>query len=136
MSVIFSIGGETATITRNPSYQSRFWPVRYNHEKSETADGGNVTYDNGPTIIKGNIVIKNVSKAEADALKHFLTDHAIYTKNAMTITPPTNTDVGAGNGTALTSAYFDGENSLEGVIDGPNPPGIYDINFPYKKVVT
>jgi len=126
MSIIFG----SVTINRNPSVDSKWHNERLNQYTEETADGGRVTYDNGPTITKGTIIIRNVAKTEADNLATYLTGTAIYGKNSMTIDPPANTDLGAGAGTAIT-AYYDGGNTLEGVFQMITAT-LYNINFPYK----
>lgn len=132
MSVLFEVGADSCTITKNPSFGKNWWHERYNQYVIDTADGGRKIYDNGPDVLKGEIVLRNVSKAEGDALRTFLETKAIYGKNAIDITPPTNTDIGAGAGTKLSSAYFDGPNTLEGVLSY-HEPGLYDIVIPYRK---
>jgi hypothetical protein len=124
----------TVTISRNPSYSSEWWSERINQETIITADAGRATYDNGTEIIRGTLVLQNVSKAEGDALMAYITDTAIFGENSFTITPPTNTDVGAGVGTALTDAYFDGGTSLQGVFEFI-APALYNIKFSYWKKV-
>ena len=121
------------TINRNPSVQSRWWKERLNQKTMITADGGRATYDNGPTLLRGVIVLNLVLKSEGDALRTYITDTAVYGKNSFTIDPPANTDLGSGTGTDVTTAYYDGGLSLEGLFE-PSANGLlYTINFPYWK---
>ena len=125
------IGGNT--INRNPSNQTRWWKERLNQKTLFTADGGRATYDNGPTILRGIIVLNLVVRSEGDTLRDYITGTAVWEENSFTIEPPTNTDLGAGAGTNVTSAYFDGGISLETVFQ-PSANGLlYTINFPYWK---
>jgi len=125
----------SVTINRNPSNQTTWHNERLNQITLKTADGGRATYDNGPTILRGNIVLNLVVKSEGDSLRTYLTGTAVYGKNSFTITPPSNTNLGSGTGTAVTTAYFDGGDSLEGVFQ-PSANGLlYTINFPYWKNV-
>ena len=125
----------TVTITRNPSYGKSWWNSRPGQDKIITADGGHVVYDSGFNELKGVIVLNNVSKAEGDSLRTYITGTAVYEQNSFTITPPANTDIGGGVGTALTSCYFDGGSDLDGVFEFV-APGSYNIQFPYWKKVT
>lgn len=123
----------TVTIARNPFHPLDWYPVRFNQSSVECADAARAVYDNGPTVIKGTIILKGVLKSEGDALRTYLTGTAIFEKNSFTITPPANTNLGAGDGVALTSAYYDGGPTLEGVFTLTGG-GLYDIAFPYRKV--
>lgn len=124
----------TQTITKNPAYGTEWWYDRMNQMTQITADGGHVTYDNGPTILRGVIILNNVSKTEGDNFRTWLTGTAIYSKTSFTITPPSATDLGAGAGIALTTAYYDGGPTIEGVFSYI-APGIYNIKFPYWKKI-
>jgi len=130
-----SISIGTVTITRNPSFGTDWSKDRLNQYTQGTADGGRNTYDNGPNILKGTIVLRNVSKANGDALRTYLTDTAIFGKNSFTITPPASTDLGSGVGTAVTLAFYDGGTNLDGVFEYI-APGIYNINLSYWKRLT
>jgi hypothetical protein len=133
MSVTFDAGsGHTATISRNPSHPLDWYPMRYNQSSTPTADGAKATYDGGPTVIKGTLIFNGVDFAEGVALRTWLITYAVYEKNSFTITPPGSTDIGAGAGTALTTAYFNGGNSLEGVFVMTGG-GLWNITFPYRK---
>ena len=122
----------SVTINKNPAYGTQWHKIRLNHKSRLVADGTRRTYDNGPEIIKGTIILRNVLKSEGDSLRTYLTDTAIYQKNSFTITPPANTDLGAGVGTALTGCYYDGGNNIDGVFEYI-APGKYNIKFPYHK---
>ena len=124
----------SVTISRNPSASSDWGTVRLNQSTVRTADGGTCTYDNGPEEIRGVLFIRNVPKAEKDSLMSYLRNTAIYGLNSFTITPPSGTDIGAGNGVALSNCYFDGDPTLEGVFTW-NPPGVFDVKLPYRKLV-
>lgn len=121
----------TVTISRNPVYPLDVYPERYNQIKLDMADAAIKVYDNGPTVIHGKIILKGVLKSEGDALRTYLTDTAIFQKSTFTITPPSNTDVGAGDGAALSNCSYDGGADLKGIFVLV-PPGRYDIEFPYR----
>jgi len=126
----------TQTISRNPANESDFWHERLQHDTIITADGGRSTYDSGPTVLHGILVIRNISKAEADAFRTWLTATAIFQKNSFSITPPSGVDLGSGDATAVTSAYYNGPTDLKDVIVPQNPRTLYTINFPYWKLVS
>jgi len=123
----------TETITKNPAFGTQFWSVRFNQYKVETADGGWVVYDNGPTLIEGILLLKNVSKTESDDLRTFLTGTAVYQKTSFIITPPSATDLGKGDGAAIT-VFYSGGPDLQGVFNFI-PPGRNDIKIPYREKV-
>lgn len=131
----FTIG--TATITKDPAFGSQFHLMRLNQETKITADGGHVTYDNGPNVLIGNIMVKNILKSEADTLRTFIKDTAIFQKVSFTIniSTLTNTDLGEGSGTNITNAFFDGGTDLNGVFE-LIAPGTFNLNFPYWKKLT
>jgi len=101
-----------------------------NHFSIITADATFKAFDSGPETITGIILIKNVIKTEGDSLRDFISDDIIFGKNALTITPPAATDLGKGDGVAITNARFLGGNDLNGVFEFI-PPGKYNIAFPY-----
>lgn len=138
MSVVFTFQSTpdvVVTISKNPSYSSDFYHKRLNQETERTADGGRSTYDNGPNELHGILMIKNVSKAEADALRTWIHTTINFALQPFGIAPPANTDIGGGVGTTLTSCYWDGPPDTDGNFVY-NAPGIYDIKFPYTKVIT
>lgn len=125
----------TQTLTQNPYFGTDNYTTRINQFTRYTADGGESTYDNGADILKGIVLIKNVTKAEGKAFKTWLTDVAVYQLNSFSITPPPNTDIGNGDGIALTNCNYAGGNTTKGVVVF-KAPGWYDITFPYRwKVV-
>ena len=126
----------TVTINRNPSIESSWYNDRMNQYTVVSADGTRTTYDNGPTILKGVLVLKLVAKSEGDSLRTYLTGTAAYCQNSFSITPTTNTDLGSGAGVAVTSAYYDGGNTLDGVFQLSPNGTMYTITFPYWKKVT
>ncbi len=126
----------TVTINRNPSIGTVWHNERMNQETGITADGGRVTYDNGPTLLLGTIILRGVAKSEGDSLLTYLSGTAVFGKNSFTITPPTGCDLGAGSGTAVTSAYWNGGNTTEGFLDMSPNSALYTITFPYWKLVS
>ena len=123
----------SVTINQNPVYPLDWYPERYNQASLDMADAALKTYDGGPTVIHGKIILKGVLKSEGDALRDYLTDTAIFQKSTFTITPKAggNTDLGAGTATALQNCNYEGGNDLSGVFTLV-PPGRYDIEFPYR----
>jgi len=120
----------TVTINKNPAYGTVWWNIRFNQKTIITADATRKTYDNGPEIILGIIFIRNVVKSEGDSLRNYITDTAIFGKNPFTITPPPATDLGNGDGNALSVAYYNGGRDLKGVLELIRPQR-YNIKFPY-----
>jgi len=139
MSTVFTKDAVVCTITKNPTYPRKWWTDRYNQYFRETADGGTATYDNGPNIIKGILVINNVPKDEVDnattGLRKFLRDTVIFQQNSFVITPPTNTDLGKGDNTNIT-VFYNGGPTLDGVFTFIRPGTFYDIVLPYREDVS
>lgn len=119
----------SVTITRNPAFGTAWHHIRFNQQSIRSADATSITYDNGPNVIEGILIINNVSKTEAGSLLTYLKGTAIFGKNSFTITPPTNTDLGKGAGTAIT-CYYNGGNDFDGVFTLMSP-GVYKISLPY-----
>lgn len=126
----------TVSISRNPTVDSHFWHKRLNQTSEQAADGALITYDNGPTVLEGEIVLEGVSRTQAEAFRTWLQSTAVYSLNTFTITLNTapNTDIGAGPGVAISGLKYNGEPSTEDVIKW-SPPDVYSIVFPYRKVV-
>jgi hypothetical protein len=119
----------SVTINKNPNYPCNWWIHRLNQFSIMTADGSHKTYDNGPSLVKGILILRHVVKSEGDSLRTYLESTAYMGKVSFTITPPANTNLGKGDGTAIT-VYYDGGASLEEVFT-LIAPGHYDINIPY-----
>ena len=126
-----TIGG--ITINRNPVYPLDPYSVRWNQKSVDTADAGRATYDNGPNVIYGTLLLKSVAKSEGDALKTYLLSTAIFGKSSFVLSPPSNTDLGKGDGVNIT-VFYSGGNSLEGVFN-LIPPRLYDIAIPYREAI-
>ncbi len=120
----------TVVITKDPSFKTDWWPKRFNQFTIVTADAGRVTYDNGPDVVQGMLVIKNVAKSEGDSLRTFLTDTAVFGLNFFQLIPPPITDLGRGPGVLLNNVFFIGGTNLKGVLD-LKPPSFYDVSLPY-----
>lgn len=125
----------SVTINRNPAIGTIWHNERLNQYTLTTVDGGRATYDNGPTILRGTLALRLVAKSEGDSLRTYLTGTAVYGKNSFTITPPSNTDLGSGDGVALTNCYYDGGESLEGILTLTPNGAYYTINLPYWRYV-
>jgi hypothetical protein len=121
----------SVTITKNPNYPVDWWPERFNQSSQDTADGGRKTYDNGPNVIYGTLIIRHVDQAEGDSLRTYLDSTTIFEKESFTVSPPANTNLGKGKGTAM-QVFFNGGNSLEGVFTLV-APGTYDVSIPYRE---
>lgn len=121
----------TVTINRNPSVQGTRWhKERMNQASVMAADGTLSTYDQGPTMVRGTLVLRHVAKSEAASLVTYLEDTAIWQKNSFTIAPPDNTDLGAGDGVDVT-VYYDGGNSFDGVFEPDTNNALFVITLPY-----
>lgn len=128
----FIIG--SVTINKNPALGTDWWPERMNQKTIITADAGHVTYDNGPNVIRGIILIRNVVRTEGDSLIAYVRDTAVFQKNSFTIniSTLTNTDLGAGKGTNITTVYWAGGNTLKNYFRFSLPDN-YEVRFPYWK---
>lgn len=134
MSITFTKSSTSVIISKNPSYDSDFWHDRKNQSSTEMADGANITYDNGPDVLYGIIVLKNVSSVQAESLRTFIRSTLVYCLNSFTIVPPSNTDIGAGNGVTLSDVYLYDTVSTKDVFER-TPPGIFNITIKYRKVL-
>lgn len=123
----------SVTINRNPAYPLDWFSKRFNQSKDDTADGGHIVYDNGPSVVLGTILIKNVIRSEAESLRTYLEGTAVYQLNSFTMTPVSGgeTDLGKGQGTAI-QVFFDGGSDLSGVFS-LRAPDLFDIQFPYRE---
>jgi len=128
-----TIGGKL--ISKNPSIATSFRFIRINQTSVVAADGEKVVFDNGVNVIVGSIVIRNVVDTEAIALRTFLRDTAVFELNSFTIEPPTNTDLGEGKGTDITTAFYNGGATTGGVFEFAGNSSTFNINFPYRKVL-
>lgn len=123
----------SVTLNRNPAYPLNWFTKRFNQDKVETADGGWVAYDNGPNVILGSVLIKNVARSEAESLRTYLRDTAKFQLNSFTITPKAGgeTDLGKGQGNPI-QAFYDGGPDFSGVFQ-LRAPDLYDIQLPYRE---
>jgi len=133
MSVVFGQGGSAVTITKNPVYPLNWYFKRYNQYAVETADAGFVVYDNGPNLIFGTLIIRNVAKSEGDDLRDYLKDTAVFQQTSFLITPESggDTNLGKGDG-AVIGVYYNGGPDLDGVFTLVSP-GYYTITLPYRE---
>jgi len=99
--------GNLATISKDPSFPTTFGETRLNHIHQETADGGQITHDAGPTRISGTMIFKNVLASEAATLRTFLNTHVLFSKTPFTINISafSTLDIGAGAGVNLTTCH-------------------------------
>jgi len=123
------------TIDRQPSYDSSWATERIGQDLVETLDGGKSVYNNtGLERIKGEIILKGVLPAQAEALRTALRTTIDYQYGVFTISGlGANTDVGAGRGVSIADVTLDGT-SLAGVFEYI-PPGKYNIKIGYFKNV-
>jgi len=122
------------SIAKNPVYPLDWYQRRFNQATQDTSDGGRATYDGGPTVIYGTIVIRTVAKAEGDSLRTALSGAAVrFQESSFTVTPQAagNTNLGKGDGTAIR-VFYNGGASLQGVF-ALVAPGLYDIALPYRE---
>ena len=129
MSTVFFVDPTTVTITRNPAFGTDWWPFRVNQYSVVTADGGFKTWDAGPTVIEGIIIINNILKSQGDDLRDLLSVTALFASSVVDITPPANTDLGGGAGGQITAniPISDLKDVLTLV-----PPGRYNLRLPYR----
>jgi len=124
-------GSEVVAITCSLVYGTDWFSNRLNQTTVETADGGMVTYDAGPTVCHGVLVLKNVSYTDGQALLHWLKAHILYAKYQFTVAAVANVDLGKGKNTALTIVNWDGGRSTSGLLEYV-APGQYNVRFPYR----
>jgi len=124
----------TVTISKNIEHNSRFWFDRLNQVSHETLSGDILSYDNGPTILRGVIRVNYVTESEATSFRNWLRNSVRYRRYSFTITPESFIDLGMGEGVAVTDAYFDSTDaSTDGIIEPVGRASKFNIVFPYRK---
>lgn len=132
--IVFNTGiadGE-AVIAGNIVYGSDFSDYKNGITDYITGDSQILVYDHSaPNIVRGELVIKNVTYSDYIILDTWIRDKALFMITAFSITciPSTFIDLGKGRGTALTGVHYN-KKDTEGVFK-VTPPGIYEIKFPY-----
>lgn len=129
--LVLTQGENVVTVPGNIVYGTEWYDKRLNQYAMETADGGDIVYDGGPTLVYGVILMKNVSYTDGELLRSWIRTYAIFQKNTFTISAITGLDLGNGKGVAITGARYNGSNDMKGVL-AYEAPGIYSVNFPYK----
>ena len=130
-SITFTQGANVVSIDCNLVFGTDWYDIRLNQYEVITADGGNVVYDNGPTMCHGVMIMKGVSYTHGNNLRTWLKSYAIWAYNTFTISAISNVDLGKGKNTAITLARYDGGSNLSGVFEFV-APGIYNVRLPYR----
>jgi hypothetical protein len=93
-----------------------------------------ITYDtHGFNVVDGDLLIKNVSRADGDALRTWIHTKAVFQLNVFDIeTDNDQVDLGEGQGEDLVGVKF-GQLNDKGVIKLV-PPGNYTVKFPFTYV--
>jgi hypothetical protein len=129
--VTLTQGANAVNVIGTVVYGTDFYDDRLNQSELKTADGTDVVYDGGPTVCHGVLVFKGVSYTSGENLRTWLRTYAIWAYNTFTISALADADFGNGKNTAVTTARYDGGQSLKGVFD-LQAPGQYNIKLPYR----
>lgn len=103
-------------------------------QESVTMRSGLVrTFDNGVTVLYGELMFKGMSPENKTSLENFITDILVFNKSFFNVelVGDTETDLGGGPGVPLIACKFGTEfDSLEGKFQFV-APGVYDTLIPY-----
>jgi hypothetical protein len=129
-----NVTGGSVTIHGNIVYGTEFEDQRYNQVSQRNALGQLITYDtHGFNVVDGDLLIKNVSRADGDALRTWIHTKAVFQLNVFDIsTDNDQVDLGEGQGEDLVGVKF-GQLNDKGVIKLV-PPGNYTVKFPFTYV--
>lgn len=123
-------------------YGTNWYPVRLNQSSVLTVDGTRSTFDIGPTMIKGNILIKGATPIDGSyLLRDFFSIEIMFKRNSFYVYQFDNNynafpegvgvDLGVGKGKTISQVYLDTEDySLDGMFTLA-PPNVEDINIPF-----
>ena len=131
MSFVFSLAGNQVYINRGASPDSRFWYNRLNNSSKLTVSGLVKSYDSGPTMLHGILVLQFVSKSDADALRTWIDTGIRYQLKPFSLISDSVTDLGLGIGSTITYAKLDGTADTSAIITPRSRPDKFDISFPY-----
>lgn len=133
MSVVFAtvLGSNSVTIAKNPQHSSSFDDRRVNQITQETGQGNFKTFDNGSTVREGILIIRLLTKTEADNMRDFIVNKCRFARFQFTITPPSSVDLGAGDGQVVT-CNFNGGPKTKGVITPMGKAAKFILNLPYR----
>lgn len=115
-------------------YGSKFHDKRINQKSIEVATGELITYDTGNLVCEGEMILKNVSYVDGEALRYWLQSGVImqlysFEVEADTVSAP-EVDLGNGKGQKITGVKFNKTDTKSVFVR--KAPGNYEIRFPYR----
>lgn len=124
-------GTSSITISRDLDPSSTFYRDRLNHFSRRTVSGNIITYDSGPTLLHGKLVLKLVGHAEAKALQNWINDDIRYCLKPWAISANAWDDLGMGLGIAILICKLDSLTSTEDILKHRGPGSKWDVSLPY-----
>ena len=131
-------GSTNCNVTCKVVFGTDWYDRRLNHYAVQTVDGSFTSFDLGPTMVYGTIVMKDVSVTDASSLRTFIKDTIVFTKRSFSISQFSSgstpfatglgVDLGLNPGVTITSVKYI-KTDTEGVFNFV-APGKYDVNFP------
>jgi hypothetical protein len=124
-------------VSCNVVFGTGFFDKRLNHYSVRTTDGERHTSDLGPTLCVINILAKNISTAQKEALDEWMHNIIVYTKlpfsiyqfksSGVTFSTGSGVDLGLGVGVTITGVRYTKDNT-EGVFS-LDPPDRWSLNL-------
>jgi hypothetical protein len=121
----------SVTISRNLDPSSSHYFERLNHFAKRSVSGNILSYDSGPTLLHGKLVIKFVSRSEAMALRAWINDVIRFGLKAFAISANSYDDLGLGLGVSITWCKLDSTASTADLIVPRGVGDKWDITIPY-----
>lgn len=129
--VVLTCVSKSLSINRNCDPSSTHKLERLNHYSHMTVGGNILTYDSGPSILRGVLVLKYVSHSDAIAFRNFVNDDLRYSLKQFSIEASSVDDLGLGKGVSLSTCKLDGVTDTGALME---PRGVGDkwtIKIPY-----
>ena len=131
MPTITFTGSGSVSVKGSVPYSSNHFINHYSQTSLETGEGTlKVTDNNSIDVVEGVLVINNVTKAEAEALRTWIRTDIVFMQNTFSISSDNSeSDLGDDKGATITGVNYTKSND-DGVFKF-KAPGRYDIKFPY-----
>jgi hypothetical protein len=129
--VTLSVGRTSLTIPANPQ-QLYAAPMRMNHIAVDTAAGGRIVVDLGPTKVEATIEWKGVHYDVMKEYESFVLDTIRLGALIFDIECPDYFDLGLGMGVSVADVRYNGDEMVSKLISArPGDSQWFDIKLPY-----
>lgn len=133
--ITFDQSGNAINIQGWVSYDSGFWDSKKSQFEKRNLNGDPIVYSTGNTIVRGLLILKNVSYTDGQSLKSWLKTYAQYMINSFTLATDSNeVNLGLGLGAIVKNVNYT-KNSDKDLLKYMKP-GIYLVKFPYRFIRT